>query len=197
MAAKQSPQAQVTRFKKLLDRVQAHAATNGGKLSFSKPWSGTAVDALSTKVKPSFGTFQYPIPPSYKLFLTTFGSVTLKGRRVDPDHFTILSGKQIVEDAANLVHVPEGVSWEPPTGGKASRITTSHLVPFATEDAEARWCFDTTVVGADGELPVYFHHQDEPEAARSVVTGEWLAKPEGYPNFTTWFEAYVNRICMG
>lgn len=191
------PKDYASHFTSQMARVQQHAKTNGWKLTVGKPWKDAEIDGLGKSVKPHFGEFRFPVPPRYRIFLKTIGSVSITGEDADEYHLHILNRKQVVEDAANLVHVPKDTTWAYPNG-KECTITTNHLVPFATEDAGARWCFSTDKPDADGELAVYYFHADEPTASKDLATGEWVENPKpDYPNFAAWFDAYVDRFITG
>lgn len=91
----------------------------------------------------------------------------------------------------DLVHLPEGVSR-----GAAS-LTTNHLVGFATSGDEGVWCFDVSQADANGNYPVYYHHQDEPRV-RTLPSLAWENEDDAQPdfqNFTHWLSTMVDALC--
>lgn len=180
-------------YRGLMDRVRAFAEAHGGRLELVEPATDEAIDALADRIEPEVGEFTYPVPPSYRAFLKLWGGAAVSGGDFTGDEFRILTLDQVVGDTEELVHMPEGVIWEDDEGREVE-ISTTHLVAFAAADIEARWCFGTDTPGEEGELPVFYHQQDEPLCARDVETGQPI-DPEGaeptYRDFTEWLHDYV------
>ncbi|WP_412541692.1 hypothetical protein R8Z50_03800 [Longispora sp. K20-0274] len=158
------------------------------------PASRKAVRVRETGLEPHFGTVTWSAPPSYRAFLAVHNGLTCT-RTVDGvDHeFAVLDEDELVELNADLVHLPEDVSR-----GDDRHLSTNHLVGFAGAGYEAVWCFDVTQPDADGEYPVYYHHQDDDEGrTRFADSGEWefpeSATPD-YPSFAAWFTAMARAF---
>jgi hypothetical protein len=150
------------------------------------------------KIKPEWGKFSYTLSPSYRAFLERFGwakATDAEGDSLD-EPFWIYSPEEVIEMTSDHVHAPEGVEWCDPAGNDCE-ITLNHLVAFAeAPGAGGIWCFDTTAPGKDGELPVYYHHEDEPVAARRVANGKPVdpkVKPDAR-SFVEWFEKRIEKI---
>lgn len=155
--------------------------------------SKRALDALPKRIEPEVGTFRYVLAPSYRLFLETMGPVD--AALEDEDPFRIYGPDDVVEVTSGRVHIPAGVSQQDEKG-REREVSTTHLVAFAEgPGAGTAWCFDTTSPDEKGELPVYFHDQDEPTAARWADGGpvERDREPD-YPSFVSWFEDQVARL---
>ena len=185
-------------FESLIGKATKYIEGKGGHLVAEKGLTDQGIAALTKSIKPHYGHFDYPIPPSYRAFLKSYGGVYVEGGGFHPDTFAILGPKDVQNDTRELVHVPKGVEWENELD-QPVKITTNHLVAFASAgDSEGRWCFAVDLPGPDGELPVFFHHQDDPRSARNAKNGEWLyasgAKP-AYPDFVSWLRDYVDELC--
>ncbi|MFF0634934.1 SMI1/KNR4 family protein [Nocardia sp. NPDC004151] len=156
-------------------------------LDGSDPASSDAVQARETLLEPHFGAVAWSVPPSYRALLAEHNRLRCLREEDDREcEFVLVDEKELVELNADLVHMPEGVSREP-----GRYLSTNHLVGFAEAGYEAVWCFDVAQPGADGEYPVYYHHQDEPRA-RYVEDGAWEEEADAmpdFPSFTAWFEA--------
>jgi hypothetical protein len=187
-------------FDALLARASKHAASHGARLQLEPGLTDAQISSLARSIRPHFGTCSFVAPPSYRAFLKKHGGVYVTGGEFHPDAFAILGPADIRTDTHDLVHVPRGVEWETEAGDPCT-ITTNHLVAFASAgDSEARWCFCTDAPGPDGELPVYYHHQDEPRCAKNAKTGAWInptAKKPAYRSFVEWLRAYVEAFCEG
>ncbi|MDI2130600.1 hypothetical protein [Yinghuangia seranimata] len=157
------------------------------ELDGAGPASSEAVRARETLLEPHFGSVAWSVPPSYRAVLAEHNR--LRCCREDDDserEFVLVDEKELVELNAELVHMPEGVAREP-----GRDLSTNHLVGFAEAGYEAVWCFDVSQPGADGEYPVYYHHQDEPRA-RYLADGAWEEEADAapdFPSFAAWFEA--------
>ncbi len=145
-----------------------------------KPWR-----AATLRTEPHFGEITWTPPASYRAALAA-GLVSANRPLPSLDvtrGFELLGPDQFTGKNADLVHLPEGVSRE-----RGVVLSTNHLVGFATAANEAVWCFDVSAPGADGEYPIYYHHQDEPRA-RVLATGEWDAPTQpDFESFTQWLE---------
>ena len=121
-----------------------------------------------TAPQPEWGTVTWELPPSYRAFVRLHSSLGVRwGEHTGHDEYVILDPAGIT-DTSCIVYMPEDVSREPD-----QYLSTNHLVPFASgRDDECAWCFDVSQRGADGEYPVYWHHQDEP-VARYQRDGSW------------------------
>jgi hypothetical protein len=187
-------------FDALIARASKVAAAKGAKLQLEPGLTDAQISAVEKSIRPHFGACAFSAPPSYRSFLRKHGGVYLTGDQFHPDAFAILGPADIRTDTRELVHVPRGVEWETEAGDPCT-ITTNHLVAFASAgDSEARWCFCTDAPGPDGELPVYYHHQDEPRCAKDVKSGAWInptAKKPAYRSFPEWLRAYVEAFCEG
>jgi hypothetical protein len=185
-------------FDSLIQKASRHIEGRGGRLVIEKGMSDDAIEKLCGSIKPHYGSLSYALSPAYRAFLRKYGGVYAEGGGYHPDTFAILGPQDVKNDTRELVHVPKGVEWENERD-EAVKITTNHLVAFASAgDSEGRWCFAVDTPGPDGELPVYFHHQDDPRSARDAKTGEWIypsaAKP-AYPDFVSWLREYVDEFC--
>lgn len=203
VALRSAPASKRSSVESLIDALIARAAkfaeSNGARLQIEPGLTDAQIDAIAKSIKPHTGPFSFPIPPSYRAFLKRHGGIYLTGGEFHPDAFGILGPADIKTDTRELVHVPKGVEWETEAGDPCV-IGTNHLVAFAVADSEARWCFCTDSVGPDGELPVYYHHQDEPRCAKDVKTGAWInpsAKKPSFRSFPEWLRAYVEAFCEG
>ncbi|GCD95967.1 SMI1/KNR4 family protein [Embleya hyalina] len=156
-------------------------------LDGSGPASLDAVRIRESALEPHFGTVAWSVPPSYRALLAEHNR--LRCHREDDggeSEFVLVDEEELVELNAESVHMPEGVDREP-----GQYLSTDHLVGFAEAGYEAVWCFDVTQPGADGEYPVYYHHQDEPRA-RCLADGAWEEQADvvpDFPSFAAWFEA--------
>ncbi len=181
---------------KLGEELQEAVKKQNASLEFTKLTSEQVV-SISKKIPPHFGKFHFTPPPSYEFFLTHFGAFTLKG--FDSIEFSLLTPTQIAHDTKELVHVPENVQWEY-EDGTPGVITTNHLIAFAADDFESRWCFYTDSENPDGELSIYLHHQDNPFAAKDINNGNWVnvgAKKPDFENFTSWLKFAVHNYSKG
>ncbi|MGI5163645.1 SMI1/KNR4 family protein [Spirillospora sp. CA-253888] len=168
-----------------LEVLRSAADTGALKLNGAGPASGAACRARETSLEPHFGTVAWTLPPSYRAFLAEHNRLSCV-REVGDLHveFVVVDEEEIVALNADLVHMPEHVSRD------AGRyLSTNHLVGFAEAGGEAVWCFDVTRPNADGEYPVYYHHQDEPRA-RYVEGGAWEEPDDAEPDFVS-FAAWV------
>ncbi|MFF4381158.1 SMI1/KNR4 family protein [Kitasatospora sp. NPDC001547] len=161
-------------------------------LDGSGPASRDAVRARETLLEPRFGTVAWSVPPGYRALLAEHNRLHCR-REEDEDEreFVLVDEEELVELNAELVHLPEGVGREP-----GRDLSTDHLVGFAGAGDEAVWCFDVTKPGADGEYPVYYHHQDEPRA-RYAADGAWVEQADAvpdFPSFAAWFEAMAGAF---
>jgi len=140
------------------------------------------LDELVSAVVPHFGSIEWEPPDSYRAALARWGAFA--AHRLVPaidmkQGFDLLDADTIGAVNADLVHLPEGTSFDGST-----LVTTNHLVGFAEAGHEAVWCFD---VSGDGEYPVYYHHQDEPRA-RVLATGKWVDPDDARPDFRSFAE---------
>jgi hypothetical protein len=152
------------------------------RLGSTAPASEAACQARETGLEPHFGAVTWTLPPSYRAFLAAHNRLAC--RREDADgfgsEFTVVDDEEIVALNADLVHLPEHVSRDP-----GRYLSTNHLAGFAEAGHEAVWCFDISRPGADGEYPVYYHHQDEPRA-RYVDGGAWEDPTDDEPDFASF-----------
>lgn len=174
--------------------LDLHRAASAGLLGLdtSAPASRDAVRARETSLAPHFGTVAWSVPPSYRALLAEHNRLRCHRQEEDREHeFVLVDEEELVDLNADLVHLPEGVSRDP-----GQYLSTNHLVGFAEAGYEAVWCFDVTQPGADGEYPVYYHHQDEPRA-RYLADGAWEEQADAtpdFPSFTAWFEAMARAF---
>jgi hypothetical protein len=174
----------------VLQQLAAVAERRGLTIDTSRAASDKNKQSLSK------GLGGAPLPPGYARALDALGFV----RVVDGEErelLRLLPFSDVKKDTLGLVFVPDGVSWESSRGEKHV-ITTNHLLAFAVEnrDPEARWCFSRLDPTGDDELGIYWHHQDEPTAARIAATGERL-EPDREPDarsFTDWLRERVKRM---
>ncbi|MFE5333516.1 hypothetical protein ACFRCG_44730 [Embleya sp. NPDC056575] len=170
----------------LLDLRRA-AAAGLLELDGSGPASREAVRARETLPAPHFGTVAWSVPPSYRALPAEHNRLRCLREEDDREcEFVLVDEHELLELNADLVHMPEGVDREP-----GRHLSTDHLVGFAEAGYEAVWCFDVAQPVADGEYPVYYHHQDEPRA-RCLADGTWDEQDDAvpdFPSFAAWFEA--------
>jgi GNAT superfamily N-acetyltransferase len=172
------------------------AAAGSVTVTASEPASAEAVRRRETGLEPDFGTVSWTAPPSYRAFLAEHNIFACR-REVGDDYmeFVVVGDEDIVELNADLVHYPEHVGR-----GDGRWLSTNHLVGFALADAssEAVWCFDVTQPDADGEYPVYYHHQDDQEGrARYVESGDWedgANSVADFPSFAAWLDAMADAF---
>jgi hypothetical protein len=176
-----------------LAALRQWAAAGTGTLE----WRAKAADQ-DTRLrapKPEWGTIQWALPPSYRAFLEHASRLAISwGDNVGHDEFILLSPNELRE-TGGIVYMPKDVSRD-----EGVYLTTNHLVPFASGgNDECAFCFDVTQARADGEYPVYFHHQDEPRARRQV-DGAWedpaSAKPD-FADFAAWLEWVAAELSAG
>jgi hypothetical protein len=121
------------------------------------------------------------LPESYRVFLSLHSKVTADGLKV-------LSRAEM-EKLTKFVHLPTGSA----SGDR--EITTDHLVAFAKAGDESAWCFR---IDCDGEMPVYYFHQDNPPA-KFASDGNWLNPIHAVPQFSSfadWFELCVLDVVV-
>ncbi len=176
-----------TKLSQQLGQLIAHAES-----ARHTPLSDAQINEFAARIRPHFGKVSYRPPVSYRSLLNTVGPIEYL---VGDAGFRLLTPKAVPLDTRELVHVPKGVEWEDAAGSPCV-ISTNHLIAFAEwpPDSEGRWCFDNEAETDDGELPVYFHEQDEPLCAKEVKTGRWVnpkSKKPAYANFTAWLGAAV------
>ncbi|MER7708780.1 hypothetical protein ABTX81_38630 [Kitasatospora sp. NPDC097605] len=161
-------------------------------LDGSAPASPDAVRARETLSAPHVGTLVWSVPPGYRALLAEHNRLSCRRETDDGEReFVLVDEAESADLNADLVHLPEGVGREP-----GRDLSTSHLVGFAEAGYEAVWCFDVTRPGADGEYPVYYHHQDEPRA-RHLADGSWEDRADAvpdFPSFTAWLEAMAGAF---
>jgi hypothetical protein len=158
------------------------------KLNGSGPSSDAACRARETGLEPHFGTVTWTVPPAYRAFLAEHNRLSCERETHDfRQEFVVVDEEEIVALNADLVHLPEQVSRDP-----GRYLSTNHLVGFAEAGHEAVWCFDVTQPNADGEYPVYYHHQDEPRA-RYVDGGAWEDPSDAAPDFVS-FSAWLTTM---
>lgn len=154
------------------------------------PLSEQEIIELPNLIKPHFGECRWRVPPSFRAFLTIAGSLSASGTNADGFEIAcrIFDSEERAQINSQLVHMPSGVSR-----GDGHELSTNHLIGFASAGGEGVWCFGIDCQG--DELPVYYHHQDEPHA-KFVESGLWedgAPKPD-FPNFAAWFEAHVTDL---
>ncbi|AKQ69963.1 hypothetical protein A176_006875 [Myxococcus hansupus] len=143
--------------------------------------------ALVEAVTPHFGTIEWAPPASYREALASgLSAVTRHLVSVGMNQgFWLYDADNLGTVNEDLVHMPEGVSFD-----EGVDLSTNHLVGFAEAGGEAVWCFDVSAPGADGEYPVYYHHQDTPRA-KVRATGAWNEPQDETPDFESfsqWLE---------
>ncbi|MFY2562909.1 hypothetical protein ACN469_35275 [Corallococcus terminator] len=150
-------------------------------------------ESLVETVTPHFGAIEWAPPPSYREALSAglraaTRHVAAAGRELG---FSLYDADALGGANEDLVHLPEGVTID-----EGVDLSTNHLVGFAEADGEAVWCFDVSAPGANGEYPIYYHHQDQPRA-KVLATGAWLnpadAKPD-FESFTQWLETMAAAL---
>ncbi|MFY1828508.1 hypothetical protein ACN47A_21465 [Myxococcus fulvus] len=159
-------------------------------LRLSEP---TSADDLVKVVKPHFGTLSWTPPPSYREALALGLSSAERSLQADGMDlgFRLYVAENIGSANEDLVHLPEGVSIE-----EGVDLSTNHLVGFAEAGGEAVWCFDVSKPGANGEYPIYYHHQDQPRA-RVLATGAWHDPEDATPDFESfpqWLETMTAAL---
>src|SRR5262245_46176412 len=82
----------------LVMRASRFAAAHGARLQIEPGLSDSHVAAIAESIKPHFGMFSFPIPPSYRAFLRKFGGIYLTGGKFHPDAFGILGPADIKTD---------------------------------------------------------------------------------------------------
>lgn len=153
---------------------------------------GDAWDPAEPPLEPHTGEIVWTPPASYRAAATA-GLRSAARHVVSIDSkvgFSLLIGDERTSANADLVYLPDGVSRDP-----GVYLTTNHLVGFAEARHEAIWCFDVSAPDADGEYPVYYHHQDEPRA-RLVAGGAWedpTTQPD-FASFTQWLESMTAAL---
>jgi predicted DNA-binding WGR domain protein len=133
------------------------------------------------------------VPPSFERLIQSLG--TLRVEHDGDEALRILTPAEMKKDTRELVRVPRGTRWADDDGVE-QRITTDHLVAFAAEGPESRWCFSKRHVGADGELAIFLHHQDEPDAAFVVGTERPIVakrRPDA-KHFIAWLALQARRL---
>jgi hypothetical protein len=170
------------------------AATAGIlQLSAAPPASDEAIRARENGLEPHFGSVTWSAPPSYRMFLAEHNRLLCRRTVGDNDaEFVIVNEEEMVPLNQTWVHLPEHVSRDP-----GRYLSTNHLVGFAyTVHDEAVWCFDVTEPDANGEYPVYYHHEDEPRA-RYLDDDAWEdpddAVPD-FPSFAAWLTAMTQAF---
>ncbi|MGW4352739.1 hypothetical protein ACWELJ_11695 [Nocardia sp. NPDC004582] len=161
------------------------AAAGLVELDGAGPASSEVVRGREASLEPHFGAGTWSVPPSYRALLAEHNRLRCS-REEGEREFVLVDEEELVELNAERVHLPEGVCREP-----GRYLSTNHLVGFAEAGYEAVWCFDVAQPGADGEYPVYYHHQDEPRA-RYLADGVWEEAADAvpdFPSFAAWFEA--------
>jgi hypothetical protein len=151
-----------------------------------------AIDGIAAIVPPAV---QFVPPPSYRKFMAAFGSL----RALDADgeivEFCVYTPKEVAAQTRSYVRIPAGVRWED-EDGRPCTLSTDHLIAFARAGVEGRWCFDASAPGSGGELPVCYHHQDEPLHARSRESGAQVSsRGHDYPDFLAWLIGQVEEFC--
>ncbi|MFE7562196.1 hypothetical protein [Kitasatospora sp. NPDC057500] len=168
-------------------RLRRAASAGLLELDGSVPASQEAVRARETLPAPHAGTVAWSVPPGYRALLAEHNRLSCRREEDDREcEFVLVDETELAALNAELVHLPEGVCREP-----GRYLTTDHLVGFAEAGYEAVWCFDVSRPGADGEYPVYYHHQDEPRARR-LADGAWDERADAvpdFPSFAAWFGA--------
>lgn len=154
---------------------------------------------LVEAVVPHFGALSWMPPPSYRAALAAWGPFAALREDVATGAnkgFTLVGDDAIGSLNEDLVHMPEGVSRD-----DGVTLTTNHLVGFAEAGGEAVWCFDVTKADANGEYPIYYHHQDEPRARllHDGAPGPWENPDDATPDFASfrhWLEAMAVTMTM-
>jgi hypothetical protein len=151
-----------------------------------------AIDGIAAIVPPGV---QFVPPPSYRKFMAAFGSL----RALDADGelagFCVYTPKEVASKTRQFVRIPAGVRWED-EDGRPCTLSTDHLLAFANAGPEAQWCFDASAPGPGGELPVCYHHQDEPMHARSRESGARVSsRGHDYPDFLAWLIGQIEEFC--
>lgn len=139
---------------------------------------------------------EWAVPPSLREALGHFSSAAISwGPSLGHEEFVILSPRGIAR-YNNIVYLPDGVS----RGADAPELSTNHLVAFASGgNDECAFCFDVTQKGANGEYPVYYHHQDEPRA-RLRESGKWEDPADvtpDFPSFAAWLAWVADTLDQG
>jgi hypothetical protein len=170
-------------YDELLQRLR----DSGLRLELSTPNADDAVHRGSI-IEPHFGSIQWQIPPSYGAFL--LAASALKCTDDNDRGLIVFDSTEMIATNTDLVHLPEGVHR-----GDGNALSTNHLIGFASAGDEAVWCFDIESPNADGEYPIYYHHQDEPRT-KVLATGQWEdpRTPE-FASFEAWFTAHVLALC--
>jgi hypothetical protein len=170
-----------------LDTLRRAADVGVLHLDGTGPAAPAARHTRETGLEPHFGAVTWTVPPSYGAFLARHNRLSCRrevhGLRRE---FVVVDEEEMVALNADLVHMPADVSRDP-----GRYLSTNHLVGFAGAGHEAVWCFDVSAPGADGEYPVYYHHQDEPRA-RYVDGGDWEEAADAEPDlvsFAAWLTA--------
>lgn len=154
--------------------------------------SPAAIDGIAAIVPPAV---QFVPPPSYRKFMAAFGSLRVLDADGEVAGFCVYTPKEVAEQTRNYVRIPAGVRWED-EDGRPCTLSTDHLVAFAREGVEGRWCFDASAPGPGGELPVCYHHQDEPLHARSRESGARVSsRGHDYPDFLAWLIGQIEEFC--
>jgi hypothetical protein len=157
--------------------------------------SAAAIDGIAAAIEPPFGSVEFTPPPSYRKFMAAFGSLRVLDGDGELAGFCVYTPAEIAAKTRGFVHVPAGVRWED-EAGRPCTLTTNNLIAFADTGGEAKWCFDTAAPGPGGELPVCWHHQDEPLHARSRETGAPVSgRAHDYPDFLAWLVGQVEEFC--
>jgi hypothetical protein len=168
---------------KMLQQLRA----NGFDLRLAEPVAGDAADRISC-IEPHFGSLQWQVPPSYGAFLAVASALKCiddSGRGL-----VVFDAAEMTETNADLVHLPGGVDR-----GDGIALSTNHLVGFASARHEAVWCFDISSPDAQGEYPIYYHHQDAPRT-KVLSTGQWeAARAPEFTGFGAWLAAHVEALC--
>lgn len=177
--------------------LELRRAASAGLLELDEagPASSEAVRARETLLVPHFGSVTWSVPPSYRALLAEHNRLACRREMGDREcEFVLVDEMELVDVNAESVHMPEGVDREP-----GRYLSTNHLVGFAEAGYEAVWCFDVTQPGADGEYPVYYHHQDEPRA-RYLEDDAWEEDADAvpdFPSFAAWFETIAAAFTTG
>jgi hypothetical protein len=172
-----------------IDALERAAAARGLRFADAPPATADQIERRETGLDPHFGELRWKLPPSYRALLGRANRLTCLDE--DDRGIQIVSDEEMVGLNQDLVHMPEGVSRD-----EGVFLTTNHLVGFAATRYEAVWCFDVSAPDADGEYPVYYHHQDEPRA-RILTTGEWELPEDAAPDFRTfadWLAALADAL---
>lgn len=185
------PKPVVIDVESLVYRLVAAAAERDASVVYGA-LSSAAIDAIAAVVPPPV---QFSPPPSYRTFMAAFGSLRVLDADGEIAGFCVYTPKEVAAQTLSYVRIPEGVRWED-EDGRPCTLSTDRLIAFARAGVEGRWCFDAGAPGPGGELPVCYHHQDEPLHARSRESGARVSsRGHDYPDFFAWLIGQVEEFC--